>query len=81
MGDQVFLSSKNLNVSVSRKLKKHWLGPFRVLQKIGSNAYRLELGERMAHIHHVFHVSLLKPYHAGGSLEGPPDPVVRESEV
>ena len=35
----------------------------------------------MAHIHPVFHVSLLKPYHAGGSLEGLPDLVVRKDEV
>ena len=78
---QVFCLSKKLELGVSKKLKQHWLGPFRVLKRIGSNAYELELGGRFKGIHPIFHVSLLKAHHPGGSVEGPPDPVVRDNEL
>src|SRR5437588_12974704 len=39
---------------------KHY-GPFKILEKIGTRSYRLELDQRWRK-HNVFHISLLEPY-------------------
>lgn len=44
----------------SQKLSHRYYGPFRILRRIGSVAYELELPPS-ARIHPVFHVSLPKP--------------------
>ena len=72
-GDLVMLSTKNLKLKVpSSKLGPKFIGPFRVLVAIGSQAYRLALPEQYDRIHNVFYVSLLEPWkaRAGAESEG-----------
>ena len=42
------------------KLSPRFVGPFKIIQRIGKQAYRLELPEDLASIHDVFHVSYLR---------------------
>jgi hypothetical protein len=61
--DLVLLSTKNLKLKLpSKKLTPRFIGPFRVLQRVGQQAYRLALPEQYSRIHNVFHVSLLEPW-------------------
>nr|GEU57533.1 putative reverse transcriptase domain-containing protein [Tanacetum cinerariifolium] len=42
------------------KLNPRHIGPFKVLAKVGTVAYRLELSKQLSRVHNTFHVSNLK---------------------
>ena len=44
------------------KLSPRFIGPFEVLERIGTVAYRLALPPSMIGVHEVFHVSMLRKY-------------------
>ncbi|GJZ22697.1 putative reverse transcriptase domain-containing protein [Tanacetum coccineum] len=46
------------------KLNPRYVGPFKVLEKVGEVAYKLELPEELSRVHNTFHVSNLKKCHA-----------------
>jgi len=62
VGDLVMLNGKNIRTKrPSKKLSPKLYSPFKVLEKKGSRAYKLEISPRWKN-HPVFHVSLLEPY-------------------
>jgi hypothetical protein len=62
VGQKVWLSARNIITKRrSKKLDYKQLGPYTILEKYGSSAFRLDLPSQME-IHPTFHVSLLHPY-------------------
>jgi len=74
VGDLVMLNAQNIRTRrPSKKLSPKLYGLFKVLEKKGSRAYKLEILPGWK-IHPVFHVSLLEPYRASNrpNHEQPP---------
>ena len=44
------------------KLSPRFIGPFEVLERMGTVAYQLTLSPSMSGVHEVFHVSMLRKY-------------------
>lgn len=78
IGSKVWLSHENIETDrPSRKLSHRQLGPYEILDKFGSHAYKLKLPKSMR-IHDVFHVSLLRATRPDefDRHPAPPEPVV-----
>nr|GFB03436.1 putative reverse transcriptase domain-containing protein [Tanacetum cinerariifolium] len=57
------------------KLNPHYIGPFKILAKVGTVAYRLKLPEQLSKVHSMFHVSKLKKCMADEPLAIPLDEI------
>lgn len=83
-GSSVWLLRRNIRTTrPSDKLDYKRLGPFKVLKKISTHAYKLELPSTMK-IHPVFHVSMLEPVASDplpGQKQVPPPPVIVDGEL
>jgi len=44
------------------KLSPRFMGPFKILERIGTLVYRLVLPPNLAQVHNVFHMSMLRKY-------------------
>ena len=75
VGQKVLLATKNLKLPGSRKLHLRWVRSFKVLQRVGAAAYKLDLAGRFSQLHPTFYVSYLKPHMPGGTSGAPPEPV------
>ena len=66
VGDHVFLKvmPKKGVVRFGKrgKLSPRFIGPFEILERVGTVAYRLVLPPSMSSVHEVFHVSMLRRY-------------------
>ncbi|GJS67062.1 hypothetical protein Tco_0681626 [Tanacetum coccineum] len=50
------------------KLNPRYAGPFKVLEKVGVVAYKLELPQELSRVHNTFHVSNLKKCYSDDPL-------------
>ena len=66
VGDNIFLKvmPKRGVVRFDKlgKLSLRFIGPFKILERVGTVAYRLALPPNMSGVHEVFHVSILRRY-------------------
>ena len=87
VGDSVLLDRSRINLDAFNKVKKQklmtrYLGPFKILEKIGKVAYRLELPIG-SNAHPVFHISAMKGYldPGPGRKFTKPEPVVVNEDL
>ncbi|GKA33265.1 hypothetical protein Tco_0719632 [Tanacetum coccineum] len=77
VGDKVMLKVSPwkgvVHFGKRRKLNLRYVRPFKVLEKVGSIAYKLELPEELSRVHNTFHVSNLKNCYADEPLAVPLD--------
>ncbi|GKE12901.1 hypothetical protein Tco_1416452 [Tanacetum coccineum] len=55
------------------KLKPRYVGPFKVLEQVGSVGYKLKLPQELIRVHNTFHVSNLKKCYVNEPLAIPLD--------
>ncbi|GJY12113.1 putative reverse transcriptase domain-containing protein [Tanacetum coccineum] len=55
------------------KLNLRYFGPFKVIERVGSVAYKLEIPKELSRVHNTFHVSNLKKCYADEPLAVPLD--------
>ena len=71
VGDWVFLKLSPwkgvVRFGKRGKLSPRYIGPYEIIERVGSLAYQLALPPELARIHNVFHVSMLRKYIADPS--------------
>nr|GEV33404.1 putative reverse transcriptase domain-containing protein [Tanacetum cinerariifolium] len=55
------------------KLNPRYVGSFKVLEKVGSVAYKLEFPQELSRVHNIFHISNLKKCYSDEPLDIPLD--------
>ncbi len=84
VGDLVWLNRRNFHTTrPSNKLDYKRVGKFKVVKKVGSHAYKLELPPTFANRHPTYHVSLLEPVATNplpGQVQPPPHPTIVQGE-
>ncbi|GJT61013.1 putative reverse transcriptase domain-containing protein [Tanacetum coccineum] len=75
VGDRVIHFGKR------EKLNPRYIGPFKIIAKVGTVAYRLELPEQLSRVHSTFYVSNLKKCLADEPLVIPLDEIQIEDKL
>ncbi|XP_070020545.1 uncharacterized protein [Nicotiana sylvestris] len=72
VGEKVLLKVSPINGIIKfgkkGKLSPRFIGPFEVLRRVEEVSYKLALPSSLLRVHPVFHVSMLRRYHANRSL-------------
>ena len=60
-GDRIWFLQHNVKTTrPSKKLDYKNMGPFKIINKVGTRSCKLDLPDSMT-IHNIFHISLLEP--------------------
>ncbi|GKD02160.1 putative reverse transcriptase domain-containing protein [Tanacetum coccineum] len=77
VGDKVMLKVSPwkgvVRFSKQEKLNPRYIGPFKVLAKVGAVAYKIKLPQELSRVHSTFHVSNLKECYSDEPLAVPLD--------
>ena len=84
IGDMVLVKLQpykqhSLALRKNQKLSLRYFDPFKILERIGKVAYRLQLPSS-ARIHSVFHISMLKPFKGEASNPYIPMPLITTNQ-
>lgn len=84
VGSKVYVLAEHIrSTRPAPKFAEKYLGPFTVLEQVGSLSYKLSLPDYMSRIHPVFHVSQLEPYTENiipNRVQSPPPPIEVDGE-
>nr|GEU55907.1 putative reverse transcriptase domain-containing protein [Tanacetum cinerariifolium] len=64
-----------------RKLAPRFVGPFKIVKKVGPVSYRLDLPKELNSVHDTFHVSNIKKYLADPTLQAPLDEIQVDAKL
>jgi hypothetical protein len=76
VGEKVMLNTQNLKLlnQPSKKVRSRYIGPYNIIEKISSQAYKLDLPLSMK-VHFVFHIGLLKEFNSSPHGSEIPDDI------
>ena len=79
ISSEAFALAKHIkSTRPTKKFSEKYLGPFKVIARPSSLAYKLQLPQYLSHIHPVFHVSQLEPVIQNlipNCTQSPPPPI------
>src|ERR1700761_5004681 len=82
-GDMVWFIPRNVKTTrPSKKLDAKKMGPFKIIKKVWTSSYKLDLPTSMR-IHNTFHISLLELYEDNkfpSQIQTPPPPIEIDGE-
>nr|GEX55826.1 putative reverse transcriptase domain-containing protein [Tanacetum cinerariifolium] len=85
VGDKVMLKvslwKRVIGIGKRGKLNPHYIGPFKILSKVGTVAYRLELLEQLSRVYSTFYVSNLKKCFSDEPLAIPLDEIQIDNKL
>jgi len=83
--DQVFILAEHIRTTrPTKKLSEKFLGPFRVIAKVGGQSYKVELPDSLSGVHPVYHISQIEPSPENtipNRVQPAPPPVEIEGEL